>query len=474
VGGWGTIYTTTQAALRQHGQELARLQEMAASGTRVQRASDAPIDAFRIMGLKADSAALQTYLANLGSVTDSLTIASSVLEQMTGLLARVRELLAQAVSGTYSGRDRAPVAGEVDALLEQLVLLANTKHLGRNLFGGSARATAAYTAEQEDGRIVRVAYAGSPQADAVPVGPNLDHAAVLVGDDLFRGRDRGSPQFLGPTGARAGAGTPSVRGDVYLSVTHEATVYLGASGIAPGESSAAGDTVLGSAHTLAVDAVARTLGLDGGPAVAFTAGDTDVRVASGSGDVVYVNVAALDPAFQGTVGIQATGRLSIDDGATSAAIDFADSNAAVTDSRTGRVLYVDSTGITRAGVEPVRIPGTFDLFGAVLNVRDILLNTRGLSEAAQIGLLEQAIGTFEEVLMNLSRSEVSVGARLGALATLGDTLENVKTFADEEAAGLENADIVLVATDLARRQSLYEMTLATASRLLQLSLLDFI
>jgi flagellar hook-associated protein 3 FlgL len=474
VGGWGTIYTTARSALWLHEQELARLQEMAASGLRVRRASDAPTDAFQILGLRADSAATDTYLGNLGNVTDSLAVASSVLEQMTEVLARVRELLAQAASGTYSARDRRPIADEVNALLEQLVLLANTKHLDRSVFGGSARGGIAYTTQKEDGRIARVDYTGSLRADAVPVGPGLDYAAVLVGDEVFRGRERAAPEFSGSTGARPGAGTSTVRGDVWLSVRHDATVYLGTSGIAPGPSSPSADTVLGDGHTLTIDAPGRTLSLDGGPAVSFADGETDVRVASASGDVVYVNVAGLDPAFQGTVGIQAAGRLSINDGADEVAIDFASANLAVTDAASGRILYVDATGITRSGVEPVRTPGTYDLFGAVLNVRDVLLNVRGVTEKTQSDLMHQAIGTLDEVLTNLSRAETSVGARLGALATLGDTLQNVKIFADDGAAGLENADIVLVATDLARRQSLYEMTLATASRLLGLSLLDFI
>ena len=60
-----------------------------------------------------------------------------------------------------------------------------------------------------------------------------------------------------------------------------------------------------------------------------------------------------------------------------------------------------------------------------------------------------------------------------------DDAANVAASAEEahtapQARLLEEADIVQVATDLARTQTLYEMTLTTAGKLLSLSLLDFI
>jgi hypothetical protein len=73
-------------------------------------------------------------------------------------------------------------------------------------------------------------------------------------------------------------------------------------------------------------------------------------------------------------------RLSIDDGATWVTVPAGgQANQAVTDSRTGRVLYVDTTGIQSTGTELVRVPGTYDIFGTLISLRDLLLNPKGLS-----------------------------------------------------------------------------------------------
>jgi len=84
------------------------------------------------------------------------------------------------------------------------------------------------------------------------------------------------------------------------------------------------------------------------------------------------------------------------------------------------------------------------------------------------------VDSVTEVTQGLTVAEMSVGARIGVLATLGENLDNIQTYTDDQAASLEDADIVQVVTELARRQMLYEVTLASASKLLQLSLFDYI
>ncbi|MEA3368623.1 MAG: flagellar hook-associated protein FlgL [Planctomycetota bacterium] len=474
MSGLGSIYETTRLALSEHTAELARLQQTAASGVRLRRVSDAPAEAFRLLGLRAEGKTLATYRENIGRITDSLNVASSILSQMSNIMARTRELVTQGTSGTYSAADRQPVAREIGGLLEQLVSLANTRHGGRYCFGGSSTRTAPYEAVTENGTITAVRYVGNREPVEAPVAPGVDQATVLVGDEFFRSHDRQTPEFYGETGAAPGAATSTVRNNVWMAVTHGTTTYLGASGIAAGTSSADGDTILGNAHTLTIDAPNQTLRLDDGTDVAFTPGDTDVCVTGADGDRVYVDTSALGPAFQGTVGIQATGDLSIDDGATTAAIDFADANLAVTDSETGRALYVDCTGIERTGLEPVRVPGTADLFSAMIAMRDLFLNVRELPENEQLTWLGDMAALVNEVAGNLTLASTSIGSGIGRMDSLDEGLETRQHQTEDQAAALENADIVQVATDLARRQTLYEMTLASAAKLLRLSLFDYI
>ncbi len=168
-------------------------------------------------------------------------------------------------------------------------------------------------------------------------------------------------------------------------------------------------------------------------------------------------------------------QISIDDGATFVTVPSGgDANQQVTDSRTGKVLYVDTTGIDSTGVELVRVPGTYDIFSTLISIRDILRNDRDLSDQQLNQLHSDSMTALEEIGNLVTQKQVSVGAKVGFLSQLNDSLESVKYDAEDEVSRLEEADIAQIAIDLSRHELLYEMSLSVAGKLMSLSLLDFI
>jgi flagellin-like hook-associated protein FlgL len=304
-------------------------------------------------------------------------------------------------------------------------------------------------------------------------------SGVLVGQRVFCGNDRGDPVFLGHTGAAAGLATSNARGDVYLQVYHkETTVLADPDGVNLKLSANPDftDTVLGQ-HDLIVDVSQKTISFAaGGPVTHFNGTETSLKVTNSDGDAIYVDVSGLNGALgsPATVTIRSDGLLSVDRRVAPVELtDFTRDNIAVADAD-GRVLYVDATGIRRTGLEPVRIPGTYDLFGALIAARDVLLDRRQVPQTDQTALLQGATDALNEVLSGITQTMTSVGGRLQALDTLKQSIADIKATADDQAGLLENADLVQVAAEIARTQTLYQMTLATASRLLSLSLLDYI
>jgi flagellin-like hook-associated protein FlgL len=166
--------------------------------------------------------------------------------------------------------------------------------------------------------------------------------------------------------------------------------------------------------------------------------------------------------------------LSLDDGATTTTVTDFTQQAAVIDARTGGVLMVDPSGINATGLDAVTVPGSGDLFGTLIHIRDLLSNTQGLDSSRQQELLRQAGTSLTTVTDNLTQKLAAVGSRIQALDSMTQTLETNRNSAGDQADMLQDADIVNVATELARSQNLYEMTLASAAKLLSLSLLDFI
>ena len=168
-------------------------------------------------------------------------------------------------------------------------------------------------------------------------------------------------------------------------------------------------------------------------------------------------------------------KLSIDDGVTYTTVPAGgDSNQAVTDSRTGKILYVDSMEINSTGIEMVSIPGTYDVFSTLITIRDVLKNERGLSDTQVEQLRSNTLNSLEEVSNLLVQAEVSMGTKIGFLEDLKNTLENIKYDTEDRTTYLQEADIAQIAIDLSRREVLYQMSLSIAGRLMSMSLLDFI
>ena len=166
--------------------------------------------------------------------------------------------------------------------------------------------------------------------------------------------------------------------------------------------------------------------------------------------------------------------LSIDDGLSTFNTDGTDTNLAVTDSTTGKILYVDTTEINSAGVEMISVPGTYDVFNTLISIRDVLKNERGISDVQLRELQDNSITMIDEINELMVQAEVSVGSKIGFLDNLNESLKKVQYNAEDESTLLQEADIAQIAIDLSRREVLYQMSLSIAGKLMSISLLDFI
>jgi flagellin-like hook-associated protein FlgL len=141
---------------------------------------------------------------------------------------------------------------------------------------------------------------------------------------------------------------------------------------------------------------------------------------------------------------------------------------------------VDVTGMTDSGTEPIRVPGTYDIFNILINARDLLNDESGRiagltgNRTQWHSMVESTIESMQQAQEKLTRAFPKVGGRIGTLLTLKASLEDMKFNADEEISRLQDADITQVAVDLARHEVLYQMSLSVAAKMFSLSLMDFI
>lgn len=481
-----TLQTVTSRALsnaRRNYDRLAQLQEQASTGLRLLRPSDGPLDTVTVLANKSQDLQLATYLENLRDARQTLDLSVSSLRDASNILVKAHEVAIEANHGGNDATSLEALAKEVDALLSRLLDTANTQNAGRYLFGGSATKTAPFvvTAKDSQGRPQSIAYRGAQERADVAVSQQQSVATLYTGSEVFQAPgQRGQTVYTGNTGAAASTlGTDSATGQGTLLVQHTTTTYA-AGGVQPGSSSAAGDTILGpaGAHQLTLNdtsgtGTSGTVSLNGGPPVAFRNTATDLRVTGPQGEVVYLNTTAIAPGYNGTVAITADGTLSVDGGASTVPITFT-TNQVISNSGTGLVTNVNSTNIRRAGTNYLDYRGTHDAFQILVALRDDLRNTRGLSEAQRAEFLSQRLAELDRVRSGILQAVGEQSASLETLEALEGRLGDVQLETRKRITELEGADLAEVVVHLQAQENLLQLTLASASRLLDNNLLDFL
>lgn len=393
-GSLGNIYNNLSFSLQMHSSMMAELQEQAYTGSRINRASDDPSAAYQVLGLQSQEEALSNYMDNISETIGTLETSSTIINEMMSVMVDGKVYLTQITNGIYGSSGRERLAISVNDSLDQMLSLANTKQLNQYLFGGGNVTSAPYVAERTNGEVTSVTYQGSYEGREIAVADGVEVRTLYVGDELFRSNSRNAPEFLGSTGAAAGSGTSSVKGDVWLTVTD-----------------------------------------DGGGSY----------------------------------------NLSIDDGATTVNVALAAdiTNIAVTNAN-GEVLYVDATNISAAGTEPIRVPGTYDIFNTLISIRDLLRNERGLADTEIASLVTSSIESIEETRDLLVGKAVIIGSKIGFLDKIKNSIDDMKFNAESEMSSLQDVDIAQLAIDISRREVLYQVSLSFAGKLMSMSLMDFI
>lgn len=149
------------------------------TGMKVNRPSDDPIAAARILELDRNLAKFDAYdNARVRVDLDLMTI-DGTLQTAQEVLAELKQLAIQMGNETYSADDRAAAAESAAALKDQLLKLANTQQPdGRYLFGGVGEGAPAY----DD---VTGAYVGSTKNREMEILPGLFVDGTLSGTQTF-------------------------------------------------------------------------------------------------------------------------------------------------------------------------------------------------------------------------------------------------------------------------------------------------
>lgn len=192
-----------------------RLQTQVATGKKILAPSDGASGWQQLSGLKRADADDGAYGANIKAAQALLGATDTALDQVETQLQRARTLAVQANSETLSAEGRAAIKVEIEAILDDLLGVANsTDTRGHPLFGGTS-GDAAFTV-QDDGSVM---WTGGGEPAAIPIGDGESIAATTSGARAFGGITGSSgttdmfqilsafAAALGPDGAEGGVDT---------------------------------------------------------------------------------------------------------------------------------------------------------------------------------------------------------------------------------------------------------------------------
>ena len=140
-----TMSASAQRTLQTQQARLAQLQDKATSLDKITRPSDDPAATAQALETRALLAANAQYGRNIDDGGSWLTAADSALGQATNVIQKIRDLTVLAGNGSLPQSGKDAIAIEMEALNQDLVSIANSKHLGRNIFAGSSDADQAFT-----------------------------------------------------------------------------------------------------------------------------------------------------------------------------------------------------------------------------------------------------------------------------------------------------------------------------------------
>lgn len=175
---------------------LARVQEQAASGLRINRPSDDAVG-YRMAGtVRSAIQGGEQFLRNHGRAETRIARADTALSETLELLQRARELALQGANGSQiqNGTTRQILAGEVVGLHAELLSSANASNAGEYVFGGFSNNTEPFVvsgAFASGSPPPSVAFIGDSNEIEIEIDTSTRVVTSLDGRRVFQGDSNG-------------------------------------------------------------------------------------------------------------------------------------------------------------------------------------------------------------------------------------------------------------------------------------------
>lgn len=177
--------------LQKNRSEMVNLQNQAATQKRINKPSEDPVAAARVLGTRSEDRGIQQFLKNINSARTFLEFTDTSLGELSDGLVRLKELaIQQASDAGASSETRRVVAEEVMQSFSQAVQIGNRKLGERYVFGGFQTTTTPFNRFGE--------YQGDDGDIHIPIDKDANLAMNMPGSRVFMGEMLGEDGLIRP------------------------------------------------------------------------------------------------------------------------------------------------------------------------------------------------------------------------------------------------------------------------------------
>ncbi len=167
------------------GKTKGKLEDLQMKGStlkRITKPSDDPIGNVELLAIRSQNIDATQYLRNLNFAKTQLAFTENVLEDMTELLTKAKELAIGQASSIYSPEIREGVSKEIHQIRQQFLSLSNKRIGNRYLFAGQKVLTRPF---DQDGN-----YAGDKNKINIEINKDVYIPVNINGPDLFYSKEK--------------------------------------------------------------------------------------------------------------------------------------------------------------------------------------------------------------------------------------------------------------------------------------------
>jgi flagellar hook-associated protein 3 FlgL len=413
-----TIFDLASYQLDNLTEALQKANQVVTTGKRINQISDDPVGMSRTMGLQSSLDQLTQLGRNISTARTWLDAGETAAGDIENMLVNTKTLAIQMENGTMTATDRANAAVQVQETISEIYGIANSKVNGMYLFAGTKGDVRPIEFDNQD-TPTQAFYNGNQTGFAIKSGENTTMTVGFSGEDVF------GSQTLTIDSTNQNLDFKEDGGSELTAVIPEGTYTK---------------TDLAKAVEVAMEAASAASGNSIDYTVSYDKSNGDFTVQSGNSfNPPNAPLSTLDLLWHS--GSNADASIGTD---------------------MGFDTTTDGNGTTETG-DPIQ----WGLFKTLFDLRDALKSNDSTGIAKSMSKLDDYANQMTDITSQIGYKGVALDSKESIISDLNLSDKTQKS-------ALEDADIMSAITDLQAKQLAYQAALSSSSKIMKLSLVDYL